>query len=75
MNEEIKKKARLSVGEQLRKARQKKGLTLRDLSEKVGLAYNHIGRVEAGKYNVTLDTIAIIANALDVNIVIDEKNV
>lgn len=59
---------RKAVGEQLRAARQAKGLTLRDLADKCGLAFNHIGRIERGRYNLTVDTLAKICEALDLDI-------
>ena len=37
-------------------------------TDATGIAYNHIGRIERGKYNVTIDTLAVIANALGVRI-------
>ena len=52
----------------MRAARQAKGLTLRDLADKCGLAFNHIGRIERGRYNLTVDTLAKICEALDLDI-------
>lgn len=59
---------RKSIGDQVREAREEAGLTLRELGHMVGLAHNHIGRIEAGKYNVTVDTLAVIAEALGVTL-------
>ena len=33
-----------------------------------GIAFNHIGRIEKGQYNVTLDTLALLADALGMEI-------
>ena len=55
---------RVSIGRQLREAREAKGWTLRYLAKLTGIAFNHIGRIEQGKYNVTIDTLAVIADAL-----------
>lgn len=59
---------RKAVGEQLCAARQAKGLTLRDLAAKCGLAFNHIGRIEQGRYNLTVDTLSKVCEALDLDI-------
>ena len=63
-----KQEARKYVGECIRMAREGKGLSLRQVEKLTGIAYNHIGRIERGKYNVTIDTLAVIANALGVRI-------
>ena len=55
--------ARKSVGEQLKAAREAKGYTLRYLAKLTGIANNHISRIEAGRYNATIATIAVIAAA------------
>lgn len=60
--------ARKDVGESIRRAREAKGLSLRQVEKLTGIAFNHIGRIERGKYNVTIDTLAVIANALGVRI-------
>lgn len=60
----IKQTARRMIGEQVKNARQGAGLTLRQLAELTGIAHNHISRIEQGRYNVNLDTLAVIADAL-----------
>ena len=64
----IKQTARRMIGEQVKTARQGAGLTLRQLAELTGIAHNHIGRIEQGRYNVTVDTLAILGDALGVKI-------
>lgn len=66
----IKDKARQSVGEQLRKAREAKGWAVHYVERLTGIANNHISRIEQGKYNVTLDTVAVLADALGVKVTI-----
>lgn len=66
----IKLETRAMVGQQLRDAREAKGWTVRHLATLTGIAFNHISRIEQGRYNVTLDHIAILANALDVDVLI-----
>ena len=54
--------------EQLRAVGEAKGCTLIHLEELTEIANNHIARIEGGRYNVTLDTIAILAAALDAEV-------
>lgn len=63
--------ARKEIGEQLRNAREEKGWTLRHLAQLTGIAFNHIGRIEQGKYNVTVDTLARLCAALGMRITIE----
>lgn len=69
--EGVKLETRVRIGRQLRVAREEANLTLRQLAEKVGIAYNHIARIESGRYNVNLDTIAAIASVLGKKIEIE----
>lgn len=64
--------ARQSIGRQVREAREAKGWTLRYLAKLTGIAFNHIGRIEQGKYNVTIDSLAVIADALGVELILSE---
>lgn len=64
----IKNEARVKVGKQLRDAREAKGWTTRHLAALTGIAFNHIARIEKGKYNVTIDNVAILANALEIEV-------
>lgn len=66
-DEMIKDDARRVVGAALKAARKERGLTIRQVEEMTGIANNHISRIENGRYNVTLDTIALIAAALDLD--------
>nr|DAP01810.1 MAG TPA: Helix-turn-helix XRE-family like protein [Caudoviricetes sp.] len=66
----IKQAARQAVGQQVRQARETKGLTGQQLAERCGLAQPHIARIEAGRYNVTTDILAIIAHALGTEIIV-----
>lgn len=67
----IKQEVREYVGEQIRKARKSQGLTTRQLAEKCGLSHSHIIRVEQGRYAITIDTIAVIAKALGLEITLE----
>lgn len=66
----IKYNAQQAVGKQIRKARKAKGLTGQQLAERCGLSQSYIARIEAGRYNVTTDILAIIAHALGTEITI-----
>lgn len=66
--QEVIARARASIGAQIKAEREEQGITLRDLAHITGIAFNHISRIEQGKYNVTLDTLAVIADALDMDI-------
>ena len=48
----------------IRERRQELGLTLAELSKLTGLDSPHLSRIEQGKYNVTIDTLSVIATAL-----------
>ncbi len=69
--EALKNNARFAIGKQIRDAREAAGLSQRALAEKAGLGYSHIARIELGRYNVTIDTLAVIANALGCKITIN----
>lgn len=57
------------VGERIRDFRKEKGLSQEELGEKAGFHFTHIGVVERGEKNASLDTLNKIAEALDVEIV------
>ncbi len=65
---EIKQYARKAVGAMIKEARKANGLTTRQLAEKCGLSNSHITRIESGRYAVTIDSIALIAKALGLQI-------
>lgn len=64
----IKENMRLAIGQRIKEAREDKGFTLRHLAKLTGIAFNHIGRIERGKYNVTIDTLAVLCHALDLKL-------
>lgn len=59
---------REKIGRQVRELRKASGLSLSQLSEMCGLSANHINRVELGRYNYNIDTVAKITAALGGNI-------
>ena len=64
---------REKIGAQLRTIREERGLSTRALGERCNLAHSHIVRIEGGKYNVQLDTLSAIAEALDSEIKIEKR--
>lgn len=57
-----------AVGERIRKIRKRKGITQDQLAELAGLNRTHLYRLESGKQSMTLRTLKVIAEALDVRI-------
>ena len=64
MNKEIRK----GLGTRIRELRRSGGFTQEKLGEKSGLNYKFIGELERGQVNVSLDSLAKIAEALMVKV-------
>jgi transcriptional regulator with XRE-family HTH domain len=64
----ISEQQRKEFGLCLRAARDKAGITQSQLSEMTGVQQKHISKIEHGKINVTLDTMTILAKALDLDV-------
>lgn len=64
---------RSKVGCMLADMRTKRGLTQRQLAELTGLSYGNIGKLETGRYNVSVDILYKILDALDAELVIKDK--
>jgi len=58
----------LRVGRNIVDLRRSRGWTQEQLAEKTGKDLKHLGQVERGKVNVTLDILTAIAVALEVNV-------
>ena len=56
------------IGQRIAQLRKEKGLTILELSEMTGLDNSNIGKIERGKYNVGIDILARIADALMVKL-------
>ena len=69
---EIEKK-KLEMAMQIAELRKKKKLTQAELAKKIGIKQSIIGRIEAGKQNLTLETLHKIAIALNKNLVVNFK--
>lgn len=59
---------RTILGKRLHEIRLEQGLSLRSLGLMSGVDYSHIFDIEHGKANVTIDTLAKLAEALDADI-------
>ncbi|WP_301196205.1 helix-turn-helix domain-containing protein [Duncaniella muris] len=66
-----KQSARREIGRQVKEARIAARMTIRSLADKCGIGAGHITRIECGRYNVSADTLAIIAGVLDTKITIE----
>src|SRR5262249_19977770 len=63
----VREAGRLRVGANVRKLRKLKGLTQEELAWRVGNTHRHIGQVERGEVNVTIDILTDIAANLSVD--------
>lgn len=63
---------RESIGLQITEARNKKNLTQQQLSDLSGINRSNIAKIENGKYNVSIDILSKICNALSCEINIKE---
>jgi transcriptional regulator with XRE-family HTH domain len=57
-----------AVGERIRRLRSKKGITQDQLAELTGLNRVHLYRLENGRQSMTLNTLKIIADTLEVRV-------
>ncbi|MFB5677462.1 helix-turn-helix domain-containing protein [Paenibacillus terreus] len=56
------------IGRNIRQYRKWKGWTQEQLAELVGIHFSQIGNIERGEYNVNIQTLEKIANALGVSL-------
>lgn len=59
---------RRRIGAAIREARTDQGMTLRELSAKCGINYGNLCRIEAGRLNTTIDSLATICDALGITV-------
>lgn len=60
------------IGKKIREIREKKGLTQESLSELTGMTRTTISKIEAGKFNASVDLLGKILSALDAELDIKE---
>ena len=65
---------RQEIGKRLTDLRKKKGITQERLAEMTGFSQSNIWRIEAGKYSVGLDILAKIADALQCDVKLIERD-
>lgn len=63
-NKDLEKK----FGAKLAYVRKSKKLSQIKLAEKVNMNFNYIGQIERGEANVTIKTMKVLANALDIEL-------
>lgn len=63
---------RTRIGEQIAAIRQKKGITQMQLAELTGYGQANICKIERGKYNVSIDIIQKVCDALGARIEVVE---
>lgn len=64
---------REEIGAELQTIRVQKGLTVRELGEMCGLAFTTISKIENGKYNVSVDILGKVADALGYKLTFVER--
>lgn len=62
---------RQQIGQQLANIRKKRGLTVRQLAELSGVNYTNVGKIERGAYNVSIDILGKICDAMKTKISIE----
>lgn len=65
---------RTTIGLQIAEARKKRGLTQAQLAELAGIDRANIGKIETGKYNVSIDILSRVCNAMECRIKIEATN-
>lgn len=63
-----KRAVRLRVGAKIRQLRRLRGLSQEQLAEMVGNSQKHMGQVERGEVNVTIDILTAVAAKLSVDV-------
>ena len=64
MTDERKQATRDRIGQHIAQMRKEQGMTQQELADSSNIGRSHLVRIEQGKYNLQLDTLASIAQAL-----------
>lgn len=56
------------IGERIRKQRDLKGLTQEQLASSLNITSFYLSKIENGKVSATLETLAVIANTLEIDL-------
>ena len=74
MTDEQRQQLRDRIGLRVVALRKMRGWSQQELADRAGLQRTHVGRIETGKYAVTLETIQAIAEALGMQVdIVDER--
>ena len=74
MSDDLKEQTRKRIGWRIQTLRKLQGLTQEQLADRAGLQRQHVTRIEAGRYAVTIDVLQSIADALGMTVdLIDPK--
>lgn len=74
MTEEMKQQVRERIGNRIAALRKKAGFTQEELALRAGLQRTHVGRIEAGRYAVTLEVVQAIAESIGMTVdIIDPR--
>ena len=68
MTDEQRQQLRDRIGLRVVALRKMRGWSQQELADRAGLQRTHVGRIEAGKYAVTIETIQAIAEAFDMTV-------
>lgn len=68
INPELLLKEREKISALLKQRRMAKGKTMRDMAKEVGTSYSTIGKIETGKWNFGIETLAAFCEVLDLEI-------
>lgn len=60
---------RIDIGVKLMAIRMSKDLTIESVAEASGIDKHHLNRIEAGKYNLNINLLILICEAMDLDIV------
>lgn len=73
MTDEKKQHAREQIGQRISEIRKAQGISQTELAERSGVGRTHLIRIEQGKYNLQIDTLAALADAMNYKIDFVEK--
>lgn len=64
---------RILLGQRIADIRKDRGLTQQQVADDTGILRPHVARIEGGKYNVSIDILAKVADVLNCDITISAK--
>ena len=64
---------RWQIGQRIADLRKAQGISQTELAERSGVGRTHLIRIEQGKYNLQIDTLAALADAMNYKIDFVEK--